>query len=160
MDSKHQEYECVNYIPLAQGLAVWTSQHEQYSYWLSKEDPFRGADPSWKVNISFASHENLILWEPKVHYHIHKSPLGLTILAWSDQSTLHPSSCSYILILSSNLYLSLLSGRVPSGFPTISLYAPLLSPTLCYLSHPFHSSWFIPRIIFSFAVHIMKHLIM
>jgi hypothetical protein len=28
------------------------------------------------------------------------------------------------------------------------------------LSHPFHSSWFIPRIIFSFAVHIMKHLIM
>jgi len=36
----------VNCISLEQGLVVWTSQHEQYSYWLPKEDSFLGADHS------------------------------------------------------------------------------------------------------------------
>jgi hypothetical protein len=134
----------VNCISLAQGLVVWTWQHEKYSYWLSKEDSFLGAGHSWEANSSFASHENLILWGLKVHYHIHKSPLLLTILAWSDQSILHPNSCSYILILSSNLCLGLPSSLFASGFPTTHLFAPLLSSIRCYLSHPFHSSWFIP----------------
>ena len=38
------------------------------------------------------------------------------------------TSWSFILILSSHLYLGLPSGLFPSGFPTKTLYTPHLSP--------------------------------
>ena len=40
----------------------------------------------------------------------------------------HPTSWKSILILSSHLRLGLPSGLFPSGFPTETLYTPLLSP--------------------------------
>ena len=39
----------------------------------------------------------------------------------------HPTSQRYILILSSHPHLGLSNGLLPSGFPTKTLYAPLLS---------------------------------
>jgi hypothetical protein len=40
----------------------------------------------------------------------------------------HPTSKRSILILSPHLHLGLQSSLFPSGFPTITLYTPLLSP--------------------------------
>ena len=39
-----------------------------------------------------------------------------------------PTSCKFILLLSAHLCLGLPSGHFPSGFPTKTLYTPLLSP--------------------------------
>ena len=82
--------------------------------------------PSWEANRFSASQEiPYILWNPKVHYYIHKYP----VLSQLDQSMPpHPTSWRYILILSSHLLLGLPSGLFPSGFPTKTLYTPLLSP--------------------------------
>jgi len=54
----------------------------------------------------------------------------------------HPTSWISILILSSHLSLGLPSGLFPSGFPTKTLYALLLSPHTSYMPRPSHSSWF------------------
>ena len=83
--------------------------------------------PSWEPNCFSASQEiPRILWNPKVHYCIHKCPPPW---ASSIRSTPpHPTSWRSILILSSHLRLRLPSGLFPSGFSTKTLYTPLLSP--------------------------------
>jgi hypothetical protein len=49
---------------------------------------------------------------------------------WSSPHHSHPISPRSILILSTHLLLGLHSGLFPSGFPTIILYAFLVSPIL------------------------------
>ena len=67
-----------------------------------------------------------ILWNPKVLYRSHKCPPPVPILCQFIPP--HPTSWRSILILSSHLRLGLPSGLFLSGFPTRTLYTPLLSP--------------------------------
>ena len=86
--------------------------------------------PSWEDKRFSASQEMpRIVWNPKVHYRIHKYPETVPIL--SQLHPVHsppPTSWRPILILSFHLCLGLPSGLFPSGFPTKTLYTPLLSP--------------------------------
>ena len=82
--------------------------------------------PFWEANRSSANEEiPRILWNPKVHYRIHKSQPPVPVLSQVD--AVHPIFRRSILLLSSRLSLDLPSCLLPLGFPTKTLYAPLLS---------------------------------
>jgi len=77
----------------------------------------------------FSQEFRIIIWKPKVHCRIHKSSPTVTIL--SNINPIHapnPTSYRSILILSYNLNPRLPSGLFPSGLPTKTLYAILMSP--------------------------------
>jgi hypothetical protein len=64
-----------------------------------------------------------ILWYPKVHYYVHKSPPLLPNLNhFNPVHTTQSYSVRFILILSSTYVLSLPSGLFPSGFSTYCSY--------------------------------------
>ena len=66
---------------------------------------------------------------PKFHYGICNSPTTFPILSRINSvRDPHPTSWRSYLISSSHLSLGLPSGLLPSGFPTTTLYTPLLSP--------------------------------
>ena len=71
-----------------------------------------------------------ILWNPKVHYRLHKCLPPVPILSQLDpvHTPPHPTSWRSILILSSHLRQCLPSGLFPSGFLTRTLYSTLYSP--------------------------------
>ena len=86
--------------------------------------------PSWKANRFSASQEiPLMLWNPKVHYRIHKCPPSASILSQLDP--VHTPTSYFlksILVLSYHLRQGLPSGLFLSRFHTKILYTPLLSP--------------------------------
>ena len=84
----------------------------------------------WEANRFAASQEiPRILWNPKVHYRIHKCPPPVSILNRNNLvHAPHPTSWRPILILSSHLRLGLLGDLFPTDFPTKTLYAYLLPP--------------------------------
>jgi hypothetical protein len=80
---------------------------------------------------------------PKVHYHVHKSPPLVPILSQIDPVHTIPSYLS-ILILSAYLRLGLPSGLFPSGFPTNILFFSYSPPFVLHalpISPPFTSSF-------------------
>jgi len=81
------------------------------------------SSPCWEANGHSASQEiPCILWNPNVHYHVHKSPPQVPNLRCTQSMPSQPISLRYITILSSS----------PSGFPTQILYA--------FLTYPMHAT--------------------
>ena len=81
-----------------------------------------------------------ILWNPKVHYCIHKSPPPVPILGQVNPVHIpHPNSWRSILI-SSQLCLVLPSGFIPSCFPHQN---PVCSSSLPHVLHGLHIPFFL-----------------
>ena len=86
--------------------------------------------PSCEADSFWTSQEiPRILWNPKVHYRIHKCPPPVPVLSQLDPvHASHSNSWRSNLILYSHLCLCLPSGLYPSSFPSKIQYTPLLSP--------------------------------
>jgi hypothetical protein len=95
--------------------------------------------PCWEAASRSAAQEfSNILWIPKVHYRVRKSPPLVHILSqFNPVIPPHPIS----ILIFFHLRLGLPSGLFPSGFATKILYALLLSPYTCYIPCPSHHPW-------------------
>ena len=105
---------------------------------------FMGQSPSWEANRFSASHEiPCILWNPKVHYRIHKYLPPVPVLSRINPvHALNSISWRSILILSSHLRLGLPSGRFPLRFSHQNPVYTSPLPHTCYMPRLFHSSRF------------------
>jgi hypothetical protein len=78
---------------------------------------------SWEAANCAATQElPSTLWNPEVHYRVHKGPPLAPILSQADPVQTIPSNLRSILILSTHLGLRLPRGLYPSGFSTNILW--------------------------------------
>jgi hypothetical protein len=95
--------------------------------------------PSWEAASRSATEEFFnILWNPKVHCRIHKSPLLVPIQSQTNPFHTISSYLRSILILSYHIYLG-----IPSSYFWLSYHNPAcipLRPRACYMPCPAHPS--------------------
>jgi hypothetical protein len=88
-----------------------------------------GLSPSSEAANCAATQElPSLLLNPKVHYHVHKSPPLVPILTQIEPVHTIPFSLRSILLMSTHLRLGLPISLFPSSFPTNNLYAFFFSP--------------------------------
>jgi hypothetical protein len=96
---------------------------------------------SWEANSPSATQIPYILWNPKVHYCIHKCLTSVPILS---QINTVPAFSSYVLRIHFNIIFPSAprfhSSLFPSDLPTKILLISCLHT--CHMPHPPHSSWF------------------
>jgi hypothetical protein len=117
--------------------------------------------PPWEATNCVATQElPSNLWNPKVHYRVHKSPPLVPILRQIDSVHTTPSCLSKIHF---NIHpptsFVFLSGLLPSGFPTDILHAFLFSYS-CYIPCLSHPPWLDHSNYTWHRVQVMKLLIM
>ena len=100
--------------------------------------------PSWEANPFSASQEiPHIIWNPKVHYLIHKCPPSVSILSQLD--SVHNSTSDFLKI-HLNIILPPKSGSskwtLPLSFPHQNPVHASPHPHTRYMPHPSHSSRF------------------
>ena len=101
----------------------------------------REKSPSWEANRFSASQEiSHILWNPKVHYHIHKCPPTVPIL--SSLNPVHTPTSHFLKLLLNIVVPSTprspkwpLSFRFPHQNPIFGEQYRSLSPSLCSFLH-------------------------
>jgi hypothetical protein len=98
---------------------------------------------SWESDsLSVAQEFSNILWNPKVHYRVHKSHPLYPILNETNPVHTIPSYLSKFYVYTINhLRLGLPCGLFPSTFPIKILYVFVFGLHACYIPYPFHSPW-------------------